>query len=62
MGTNIGICTYMFSYILAHDLDHQRRQCAETCLFDLNRERLLSGSGHRNLNIECVPGALYRPP
>ena len=28
MCTNIGICAYMFSYILAHDFDHQRRQCA----------------------------------
>jgi hypothetical protein len=33
---------------------------AETCLFDLNPERLLSGSGHRNLNIECVLGAQSR--
>jgi hypothetical protein len=36
---------------------HEWLLCAETCLFDLNLEWLLSGSGHRNLNIECVLGA-----
>jgi hypothetical protein len=46
MCTNIGICAYMFSYILAHDLDHQRRQCAESTSSLLHDERLLTGSRH----------------
>ena len=40
MCTNIGICAYMFSYILAHDFDHQRRQCTEDCLLALIIEGL----------------------
>ncbi len=41
-------------------LNYERPLCAEACLFDLNLERQLSGSGHRNPNIECVLGAHYR--
>ena len=34
---------------------------AETCQFDLKLERLLTGSSHRNPNIECVLGAHSGP-